>query len=216
MKPTLIVAMVVLLATAVATTLFKSDYVREKKEPWLWEMMLTELHGYRVQPSDLGENITYKMDKVSYDVLDPIGIACQRMTNEYGQMFDVVIIAGDSMNAFHDQQICFNAQGWDIKEMKGVMLESEYRGQVPISMMTITRDDGPEQYAAYFFRSPSGFVSYNRAKIDFFMHRLKKGKPGMGFSYRFIGLSPDMTEEDVTRFATQYLDKLYETTDGEL
>lgn len=216
MKARLITVTIVLLVTMVLSFAFKSDYVRDKDEAWLVNMMPTELHGYKVLPSEFGENISYKMDESSYEVLNPIGIACQRMVNDRDLAFDVVVIAGDSMNAFHDQQICFNAQGWEILETSLIDIPTETRGKVRSFMMKIQQEDTGVFTALYMFRSPNGFVSYNQAKVDFFMKRLFSSKPGLGFSYRFIGLSEDLGEDDVVRFASQYLDKLNETTHGQL
>lgn len=205
-------------ATAAFTAFYNGAGYDRPDEKWLEDKMLTELHGYEVDPR-INEKITYRMDETSYEVLNPIGIACQRMKNEYGQEFDVVVIASDSMQAFHDQQICFNAQGWEIMEGKSqiIPLETQAHGEIPVQLMTIKRRNAnEEQTAVYFFRSPKGFVTYGRAKVDYMLNQLATGKPALGFSYRFIGLSPNLTQKDVLRFAQQYVDELDKTSNGVL
>lgn len=217
MKKHFIVVAALLGVAATASMLYTVPYERPD-ENWLEDQMITEIGRYELDrdPDQYGDRpITYRMDEVSYETLDPIGIACQRMTDGGNKAFDVVVIAGDSMKAFHDQQICFNAQGWNIVSTETIYLESELRGKMPAFLMEINREKGdPTRWALYMFRAPGGYKTYNWAKIDFFMHQLSSGKPGLGYSYRFIGLSPDMSKEDVIAFSVNYMDKLYEETDG--
>lgn len=217
MKTKFIVVAVMLAVAAAASMLYKVPYERPT-EDWLESQMLTELGRYELVKGEYGDRpITYRMDEVSYETLDPIGIACQRMSDGGSRDFDVVVIAGDSMKAFHDQQICFNAQGWNIVSTKTIYLPTENRGQVPTFLMEINREEGePTRTALYMFRAPGGYKTYNWAKVDFFMNQLTTGKPGLGYSYRFIGLSEDLTEDDVIAFAKNYLDKLYEESGGKV
>ena len=138
------------------------------------------------------------------------------MQDDQGRRYDVVIIAADSMNALHDQQVCFQAQGWEVMESNTRQIESELRGNYPGIFVTIRQDGTPPQNAILAFRSPERMVTYNRAKIGFFTYRLKNRKPGMGFSYRFIGIDPSITMEDLEFFAKNYMDKLYENSEGKV
>lgn len=185
-------------------------------ESWLVNMMPTQVQDFRVVPMDTqNPRISYVMDERSYDMLDPIGIAAQRVKDQSGREIDVVVISGDSMDAFHDQQVCFTAQGWEVREMQQVILKTRTRGDIPISKMRLAKNNR-EQPALYFFRSPKGFNTYNGSKLDFFFHLLTHGKPGRGFSYRFIGITSDVTEQDLLAYASAFLDTAHDTTNGVL
>ncbi|MEZ5162206.1 MAG: hypothetical protein R2688_00335 [Fimbriimonadaceae bacterium] len=143
-------------------------------------------------------------------------MASQRMSDDRGRYYDVVIIAADSMKALHDQTVCFRAQDYDLlsDEIRGI--QSDVRGTYPAIFSTIRREGGPLINAILVFRSPNGMVTYNRAKVDFFMYQLKNGQPGRGFSHRFMGLDETITMEDLEFFARNYMDKLYEESNGEV
>lgn len=184
-------------------------------EAWLEDMMLTEVGDYQLAPKEFGSKISYKMGDVSYEVLKPIGIACQIMEDSKGNQIDVVVIAGDSMEAFHDQKICFNAQGWTLTTLESRELETKTRGKIPITWMTIKRGDSPKQEAMYIFRTPNGFANYDNAKIEFLKAKIKNPfSETLGFSYRFVSMTPGISEKDLREFAANYIDKLNESTKG--
>ena len=166
------------------------------EEKWLEDQMITEVGEFElVNAMDDNPKISYKMDESSYDV---------------------VIIAADSMKALHDQTVCFRAQGYELYSDEIRPIQSDVRGQYPAIFSTIRRDGGPLINAILAFRSPRGMVTYNRAKVDFFMYQLQNGKPGRGFSYRFMGLDESITMEDLEFFARNYLDKLHEESEGKV
>jgi hypothetical protein len=179
------------------------------------KMMLVELGDYKLQPKEFDSMISYKMDETSYEVLDPIAIACQIFEDSRGQQVDVVVIAGDSSQAFHDQQICFKAQGWELKLVEERKLATKAHGEIPVSFMTIQRPNSHERYAVYAFRSPIGFQTYAQQKFGWVRAKLLDPFGGKkGYSYRFIGLTDDLTQEDVMKFATDYIDGLHTKTNG--
>ncbi len=178
-------------------------------------MMLTELGDYQLQPKEFDSKISYKMDETSYEVLDPIAIACQIFEDSRGEQVDVVVIAGDSSQAFHDQQICFKAQGWELKLVEERKLKTKAHDEIPVSFMTIKRPNSHERYAVYAFRSPIGFQTYSQQKFGWVQAKLLDPFGGKkGYSYRFIGLTDGLSQEDVMKFATDYIDQLDATTDG--
>lgn len=189
----------------------KTDRVHDAQ--WLYENMPMEMDQSSVRSSDEAPNISYKMDEKTYETLDPIGIGAQVWTTPKGQ-FDAVVIASDSIQAFHDQRICFNAQGWIIKSLKVRNVDVPTHGMVPFTVMELERDGGGTKYGIYTFRPPIGFTSYERAKIGFLIHELKTGQPGMGFSYRFIGMSNGLSEDDVIDFAKEFMANAKESSKG--
>lgn len=183
-------------------------------ETWLLDMLPTSLNDYSLQRDTFNSPVSYRMDDSTYDTLEPIGIGCQIWNTPKGP-FDVVVIAGDSMAAFHDQQICFKAQGWDIEKVTKRTLKTESHGDIPFTVMKLHRQDG-NRYGIYAFRSPTGFMGYEMAKFGWMLNEIKPGTPGVGYSYRFIGLDPRATEDDVFNFAKEYLARAKESSKGVL
>jgi hypothetical protein len=213
----LLIATCVLLAVLAAAKEAGRKPAEVIPESWLEEKMLEQVGDFQLIPKEFGSKISYKMDESSYEVLKPIGIACQMMKDSRGREIDVVIIAGRSMEAFHDQEICFNAQGWTIEKMVERDISTKSRGDVPVSVMTISRDGGASRSAFYMFRTPEGHSSYDKAKWDYLVGKFRNPfKDQLGFSYRFIGLTPDITEKEVEEFAVAYLDQLDQTTNGKM
>ncbi|MFM9873929.1 MAG: exosortase-associated EpsI family protein [Fimbriimonadaceae bacterium] len=188
---------------------------REIKESWVEEKMLSDVDNFQLLPREFGSKISYKMSPDSYAVLNPIGIACQVMQDDAGRQIDVVVISGRSMEAFHDQQICFRAQGWDLLDQGERTIQTNSHGKIPAAWMKIQQRGQLPRNAVYLFRTGEGFSSYGKAKWDFLFGTVKRPfQEQIGFSYRFIGLTPDVSEADLDKFAGEYLDKLDESTKG--
>lgn len=183
-------------------------------EKWLEEKMPTEVAGFVVEPYGINRQISYKMDKISYDELDPIGIAAQRF-RKGNQVMDAVVIAGNSMESFHDQRWCFVAQGWEVKGSVVVQLDTQSWGKVPATLTQIERPGVQATWAMFIFRGPKGFhPDTPPAAKDFFWNDLTTGKRTIGFSYRFIPFWPGATEQEVITFATLYLDATHKSSGG--
>lgn len=216
MKRILIVLVLVFAVSAAMSQLGKGRHER-KTEKWLEDQMLTEVGDWVLAPDTFDSKISYKMDERSYEILDPVGMACQKFKDGAGRQADVVIIAGDSMQAFHDQKVCFTGQGMSV-EFKNKTLVTKTYGEIPVSWMHITspRFSGKLE-AVYIFRDPLGFNTYDGAKWGFMKAKLKTPfSPIMGYSYRFMGDTPEVSEKDVAELAVAYLDKLAESTNGTL
>lgn len=211
----LIVVLVVLMASMAAISYMGQRKTDPLPESWVEQKMLTENDGYTLRPDTFDSKISYKMDKTTYDLLKPIGIACQLMESPDGKQIDVVAIAGESMESFHDQRVCFNAQGWELLVVEERFIETKRHGKIPVSWMTIRKPGALPREAMYIFRHPEGFSSYDQAKWGFLKSKIKAPfERQIGYSYRFIGLTPDIDAQQLTDFAIKYLDTLDETTNG--
>lgn len=185
------------------------------EETWLTEKVLESVGDYQVAPKEFGSKVTYRMSDETYEVLDPIGISCQIFESPLGKRIDVVIIAGHTMQSFHDQQVCFKAQGWNILKTETRMIETESHGKIPASWMTIEQRGESPKPAMYLFRTPKGFDSYQGARWGFLVNKIEKPfETQMGYSYRFIGLTSDVTDDELIDFAADYLDELDRETNG--
>ncbi len=211
----MVLVLVLLLASMAAISFLGQRRPDPLPESWLEEKMLTENNGYVLRPNEFESKISYRMDKTTYDLLKPIGIACQIMESDSGKSIDVVAIAGESMESFHDQRVCFNAQGWELMVVEERFIETKRHGKIPVSWMTIRKPGSQPREAMYIFRHPEGFSSYDQAKWGFLKSKVKAPfTRQIGYSYRFIGLTPEVDAEQLIEFAVVYLDTLDETTKG--
>jgi hypothetical protein len=186
-------------------------------ESWLLDMLPTRNGEWIFVPENPGSKVTRRQDKKTYEELDPIGIGEQNYVK--GNLgFNVVVIAGNQMESFHDQRWCFVAQGWSITEEREVTVPTKSRGDVPAFFVRIKREGMSGDVPAMFiFKGPTAFhATTNGASRDFFWNELKTGKKHIGFSYRFIAQWPGATEEDVKAFAGSYLDEAYASSNGVL
>lgn len=185
------------------------------KESWLEEKVPTAVGDFELKPNAPGSHVSYKMNEPTYKELDPIGIAAQRFVSRGSKSFDAVIIAGNNMESFHDQRWCFKAQGWDIIGEEETKLSTKSYGEIPITLVTITRADSSPTVAIFTLRGPTKFHStIPSAAKDFFDYELFKQKKFIGFFFRVIPEYPGATKEDVKNFAAQYIDTAHETSGG--
>ncbi len=185
-------------------------------ESWLVDMVPSQVGDWRLIPLVQGSKISYKMDDMTYEELNPIGISCQRFTNGVRD-FDVVVIAGDTMQSFHDQRWCFVAQGWTIDKEDFVDIPTKSRGNLPGFLVQISRPGKPPAWALFTFQGPGKFHSTTpEASKDYFWNEILRGKRHIGFSYRFIPQYTDSLPEEVISFASKFLDEAYKTSDGKL
>jgi hypothetical protein len=163
---------------------------------------------------------SYKMNDVTYSTLQPYGIVARIFENsKNAQVFDVVVIASDSKDSFHDPRVCFSAQGWVMNNQWLDTVKTASRGDVPV---TITLMDGPEdknQLAAFVYKGPGGFYgNTQRLKVAMFRETLFGGGKLDGAFYRFI---PGYRDEDqiqqireLKEFIGKYLDAANEASKG--
>jgi hypothetical protein len=147
--------------------------------------------------------VSYKMDKATYETLDPYGIVCRDFTHG-DTVYDVVLIASQAKDSFHDPRVCFTAQGWQLDQETAVKVPTS-RGVFPVTIARIKNPDG-ERWAAFGYRTPYGFASStNQLKLQMFEYSLLHSRNGEGVFYRFIGMSPDVTRQSMLKFIQQYM-----------
>lgn len=191
--------------------------VTQKTEAWLESSVPVAFGEYELVTDDAGKRVTYKMDKQTYDVLSPVGITGQVFRDREGRNYDAVIIAGLGMHSFHDQRWCFEGQGFQILSDKTTTINTKAYGDVEVMSLTLKRDGRPAQPALFVFKSPTRFsTNYHAAKFDFVIKQLMTARPHMGFSFRFIGMTEDMTEAQMTKFAAEFMDNVHETSKGDI
>lgn len=215
LKKTAIIAVVLLGATAIATWVAPRSASSRRDEAWLAKQLPDEVAGYRYLPSQDDPTCTYKMDPLTYEILQPNGINARR----YGlgaRTFDVVIIESNNSDSFHDPTVCFTSQGHDIVSQTTHLLKTKTRGDIPLTLLQ-TKHESAVFWAAYAYKGPNGMKDAPLPLLlDLFASELKTSQVPNGVFYRFMGLSPVGTKDELLAFASDYFDQLGETSNGEL
>jgi hypothetical protein len=129
----------------------------KKEEEWMEKTVPEEIPGYQLAGSTR-TNPAMKMDKNTYAILDPFGIVVRSyMGPTDGRGYEFTVIAGNSRKAFHDPQICFSAQQWQLIDPRRRDVEiPALGGKIPATVMAIDRN-GARGVAMYFYGGPGGW-----------------------------------------------------------
>ena len=179
--------------------------VEDHNEKWMVSKTPDSVGGFQFLASSEDPDVSYKMDKGTYDTLRPWGIVARR----YGigsQVFDAVMIAGDSKDSFHDPRVCFTAQGFEILEESVAQLQTKTRGPVEVTLAKMKSDAG-QSLTVFFYRGPGGFHPTTQSmKLAMFAHQFKTMENPQGVFYRFIAQYPGATKEELFSFIGDFLD----------
>lgn len=215
-KP-IIALVVVLAAFGVMNNVYALKVKNRPTEKWMHELSPSKVGDFILQEKDAGGKVSYVMDDVVYKELDPVGITAQRYSGPNGRSYDAVLVAGDRMESFHDQRWCFKAQGWDIKSEVDSKLQTKSRGEVPVKVVKIARGNEVPNYAVFTFRGPTKFHSdIPSLSQDYFLHELVKQSFFIGTEYRVIPLYSGASEQEVLKFAADYIDATNASSGGKL
>ena len=174
-----------LVPAAFYTTYSRAQPHVQRNEAWVESRVPTEVAGYTFLPSTDDPLVSYKMDETTYRELEPLGIVAQVYEDNKAAQYEVVVIAGDRMANFHDQRVCFVAQGWNLTKNDIGKLSTSTFGDVPVLDLTVTKDGRGQRPALFMWRSSRQFTNDRKvAKSDFFLDGLL-GKPNM-VGYRWI------------------------------
>jgi hypothetical protein len=160
-----------------------------------------------------GEKVSYTMDKSSYDILKPWGI-CARVFVSGNESYDVVAIASNSKESFHDPQICFSAQGWRLSNQRDDVIKTKTRGDVPVTLVDMEQR-GDNRVAMYFFRLSKGYYgNMGLVKRDMLKHLFTNwGQKDEGAFIRLIPTG-SVDVEKMKKFATDWVDAANESSQG--
>jgi hypothetical protein len=182
----------------------KHDF-KPKTEAWMEGKAPDTVGKYTFLQSDENPKQSYKMPKYTYETLKPFGIV-SRVYEYNDKRFDVVLIAGNETENFHDPRVCFTSQGYDIREERKDIIKTKSRGDVPVTIADMMNKDR-RSVTCFFYRGPQGFRATTRdLKITLFLARLTGGNDVDGVFYRFIPLNEDTTMDELREFVAQYLD----------
>jgi hypothetical protein len=156
---------------------------------------------------------SYRMDKGTYDTLQPYGIVCRKFDVGTNSV-DTVLIASQQKGSFHDPRICFRAQGLVSEADDVAAITTSTRGVIPFTYSRYKSDQGGEQLVAYTYLGPYGFRSDPiQLKADIFKYQLMTGKNPDSVFYRFItdAATPDAKFK---KFMKDYMDTAKQVSGG--
>lgn len=158
------------------------------------------------------EKVSYRMDQSSYDILKPWGI-CARVFVNGNESYDVVAIASNSKESFHDPQICFSAQGWRLSNQRDDVIKTKTRGDVPVTLVDMEQN-GDQKVAMYFFRLTKGYYgNMSKVKRDMLVHLFTQRSKDEGAFIRLIPTG-SVDVEKMKKFAADWVDTAGESSKG--
>lgn len=202
----IVFAVVLMIAGAAIQFTPRISLAAGKTEPELEALAPKAIDGYTLVHS-------YKMDEMTYTELKPFGIVSGIFQKEQRQ-FDVVLIASNRKESFHDPRLCFTSQGWTLLNEETVEIDTT-RGRIPVTLAQMRSKDGNPQITAFFYKGQGGYFSSAQAfAFDSLKRQLKGSIDLEGVFYRFIPLWAGATEEDLKAFIAKYLDEADKTSGG--
>lgn len=203
-----------LLIVGVASSLMLTRSGQKVDERWMEDNSLTSFGQFQMISSPDNPRQSYRMDERSYELLKPFGIV-SRVFESGPERFDVVLIASDNKESFHDPTVCFPGQGWQIVEERTDKIDTKTRGQIPISIVKMRSPQGESKLSAYFYRAKAGFFPRTGdMSLGMFIGPLKGNFDTNGVFYRFMPISANVTEERLKAFMVEYMDASYEKSNG--
>lgn len=129
-----------------------------KTEAWMEAAVPEQIPGYRFATSTK-QNVAIRMDPSTYEILQPYGIVIRRYQDSEGRLLDFTVVAGNSRKSFHDPQVCFTAQNWELinPRLRRVNIPA-LGGEIPATIMGLKQQKSDERAAAvYFYKDPVGW-----------------------------------------------------------
>jgi hypothetical protein len=205
------IALVLLAFGLALQTAPRAEFGDAKSEEWLESKAPRKVADFFADPG-----VPYRMDEVTYRELNPFGIVV-RIFRHGPDAYDVVMIASNRKESFHDQRVCFSAQGWTLVGDSLAYVESKTRGRVPVTLLDLSASGRGKRYAVLFYRGPGGFYS-NPRDLAWSMFKEQLWfwrKPNLeSVFYRIIPLRSETTKEELLEFTGALLDAASESSDG--
>lgn len=178
-----------------------------RTEAWMEAKAPTKIDNYRTVSS-------YKMDKATYDELQPYGIV-SRIFSDGVRSFDVTLVASNRKTSFHDPRVCFPAQGWSFETQQRIMVKTETRGTIPVTIVKMDGADAKNQFAAFFYRGNHGFYPTPQAlSWSMFLDQFAGRTDSEGVFYRFMPGYDGATQDELVSFIRRYMDEAPKTSGG--
>jgi hypothetical protein len=171
---------------------------------------------FRVNHACPKPNQSYIVDERTYTELKPFGVVGRIYENyKSGEAYDVLLIAGNDKNSFHDNRVCFESQGFQITKQEAVEIDTT-RGKVPATFLTLQHKERGVQRAVMFYKGPHNAFYPLPQNLTFGMlvEQLKLGTNLDSVFYRIMPVRMDATNEQLVNFTKLYLEEAQKTSNG--
>lgn len=184
----------------------------ERSRSEIENMLPVNLTGF-ITELEPGKAVSYELGDDVYKTLHPWAIVARVFSKE-AEQFDVVAIASRSKESFHDPQVCFTAQGWNLTNQRLSAVETTSRGIVPVTLVDMEQN-GEKKLALYFFRTTQGyFGDIHQVKLKMMLYKFKNfGKDDEGAFIRVIPVM-NANEESLKKFTALWIDSAVKTSNG--
>ena len=183
-----------------------------KNEKWLEGVTATSIPGYELQHSPENPNVSYRMDKMTYDTLNPYGIVA-RVFNSPQASVDTVIIASQADDSFHDPRQCFTSQFWELQDQQTILIDTQTRGKIPATIVNLKGRDR-NSIAVFCYKGPGGFFASTMGlKFDMLKYQLTSAQSADGVFYRFIAQGTT-NRTQLLKFIGEYMDESNRASKG--
>lgn len=174
-------------------------------ERWMEDHSPATIDGFEFAKSADNPRVSYRSDKSTYEMLNPFGIVARKYRKGERQ-FDVVLIAGNDKENFHDPHVCFSAQGWTFDSDSVVTIPTKTRGNVPATLAVLS-SQGKKSIAVFFYRGPKGFYpSTPNLGMAMILGPLTGDFKTDAVFYRFMPEYDGANPEDVIDFVAKFMD----------
>jgi hypothetical protein len=202
------------LAVGIAILLSPQKVLAKKTENWMEQQVPDQVNGWRFVPGNENPMQSYRMSESTYETLRPFGIVARNYEKE-GRMIDVVLIASNDYESFHDPRVCFTSQQYEIKKESIDKIPTRTRGAIRATVAEMrTRDR--DMFTIFFYKGPTGgfFALPRDLKLNIFASMLMGNDNMDAVFYRFIPITPDITIEELKEFVVDYMETVKETSGG--
>lgn len=189
---------------------------QKKNEQELAALIPATVESYRFIENPETPGATYRMDEVTYELLQPFGIVARVYESEKrGQSIDVVLIAGDNRDTFHDPRICFAGQGWQIMNEQRLSLVTPQGKNLPLTVVSLANEEGRRRIAAYLWKAPGGYYGDPRSLSLAIMKAPFVGQWDMTMAfYRFMPITGFSDQQELLDFIGKFMDDVRVYSEG--
>ena len=176
-----------------------------KTEAWMMDKTPLRVSEYLFVPGSENPKYSYKMDKRTYELLNPDGILARVYKSDY-KRFDVVLIMGRNQANFHDPRVCFQGQGWEFKKLEKSKVNLGNNETIPITLTDMKSKLVDRKLAAFFYKSGKKyFANTQEFKVGLMVDKLLSYSNSEGTFFRFIPVHEGASEEELKQFIAEYI-----------
>ncbi len=130
------------------------------------------------------------LPKYVTDNLRPDAVLSRRYTNAHGDTVDFLILAGSSMESFHDPHLCFPSQGFPLTNQNAIKYEVTAGRVVNAYELNYTsRSEGVHGRSVYWYRTPYGTTrSIGMLRLALGASRMLGSSQKQAFFIRFVSM----------------------------